>query len=221
MISSSRGLAAPSVTFGDDARAARLVVEHCRLSRSLSNYTSTHPVIAPLGPDPLMEQLTSAKGFTKVDLAILRVIANGTCFTVVGVPTRIWRNPEDMSDLLAIKHEAAACGTKCVLAPQRSLRTGVRAKVAKTLAMSNRVRIRREHAEAIELHLHAIRVATLEECAAQLNGHEDPIGAVLALCARGRLLIDRSKPITLKSLVASKNTDSPEASSACSGGGAS
>ena len=200
----SRGLAAPLITFGHDGRAGRLAQEHFLLTRSLYNYASTQSVVVPLGADPLVDQLASAKGFSKFDLAILRAVAKGTFFTIVGVPTRIWRDAQSRSILLDMKAEASACGTKCVLIPQRCIRTGVRAQVAKTLAMSNRVRIRREHAKAVKQHVYAMRVSSVAACASQVIGHEDPVGVVLALCARGQLLIDRTKPIGLGSWVATK-----------------
>jgi hypothetical protein len=202
MLAAPRGLAAPSITFGNDPRSARLAQEHSKLAQSLFNYVSTNPASISLGPDPLVKQLLSAKGFSKFDIVCLRVVALGLPFTALAVPTRIGRDPDWRAALLEAKTEAGILGTKCLLVPQRSIRGNVRAQVARTLAMSHYVQFRREHAEAIRLHVRVERLASLAECASLIDDHDDPIGIVLALCACGDLLIDRTQPIGPSSWVA-------------------
>lgn len=201
MLAATRGLAAPSITFGHDPRAARLAQEHSKLAQSLFNYVSTRPALIPLGPDPLVRQLLSAKGFSKFDIASLRLAATGVPVTALLVPTRIWRDPEGRATLMEVKRDAGTLGTKCVLVPQRSMRGNVRAQVARTLALSHYIRVRREDAETVTQYVCTERLASLDECASLLEDHEDPVGVVLALCARGDLLIDRTQPIGPKSWV--------------------
>lgn len=195
MLATSLGLAAPSITFGNDPRSARRAQEHSKLAQALFNYVSTHPSTIPLGLDPIVLQLLSAKGFSKFDIANLRLVARGVPLTALLVPTRIWRDPDGRAAMFEVKAEAGTLGTKCLLVPQRSMRGTVRAQVARTLALSHYVQVRRAHAEAVLQHLRTVRLASLAECASLLDGHDDPVGVVLALCARGELLIDRAQPI--------------------------
>lgn len=199
----SRGLAVPLITFGQDARSARLAQEHSKLVQSLFNYVSTNPGLAALGPDPLVQQLVSAKGFPKYDIAILRVSTKSLIMTAIGVPTRVWRDAEARRSLREVKAEAAAEGTRCLLVPQRWVRGEVRGQVARTLALSHHVKVRREHIQAVADLLGAYRMMTLAQCASRISDVDDPVGVVLALCARGKLFIDRTRPIGPESWVAS------------------
>lgn len=199
----TRGLAVPLITFERDARSARLAQEHSKLLQSLFNFVSTHPGLAPLGPDPVVEQLVRAKGFAKFDISTLRVSIKGRVLTAIAVPTRVWRDPESRRSLHAVKAEALASGTRCILVPQRWLRAGLRAQVARTLALSHHVKVRREHIKAVKSLVGAYRMMTLSECASRIQGEDDPVGVVLALCARGQLYIDRTHPIGPESWVAS------------------
>lgn len=202
----TRGLAVPLITFERDARSARLAQEHSKLVQSLFNYVTTHPDLAALGSDLLVEQLIRAKGFSKFDIAILRVSCKRGVLTAIGVPTRIWRDTDSRRFLAEVKAEAFAEGTRCILVPQRWLRGELRAQVARTLALSHHVKVRREHLKAVLDLVGRYRMMTLAQCASAIEGVDDPVGLVLALCARGDLFIDRSRPIGPKSWVASIET---------------
>ncbi len=197
----TRGLVAPSVTFGDDPRAARVAHEHKLLTRSLTNYVCSRHDLISLGPDPVAQQIMTSKGFARFDFTALHVAVRGWLVTVVAVPTRIWRDADARRALMEAKTEAKDARTRFILIPQRWLRGNVRGHVAMTLAMARDVQYDPTQVEELLVHVTDTRMATLKECADLVRDHPDPFGVVLAICCAGRLRIERRRSIGPTSIV--------------------
>lgn len=172
-------------------RFARIAIEQRRLRRAVADYVASRQGLATLGTDPLVEQLVSAAGFDPYDLAIVTVGARGGQFTVVGVPTRIWREPDDMLSLFGVKADFRSLRGRCVLVPQKWLNAPRRSASARAIAGSRNIALRHAEQVALLAHVGDSGTSTVEACAAVIRRHADPYGAVLALVARGHLLIDR------------------------------
>lgn len=173
------------------AREARIAVEMRRLRRAVLDYTDSRHDIASLGEDHLVEHLASAAGFHDNDLAISRVMTEVALFTVVGVPTRIWHNPEEMRALYALKTEAKALRTRCLLVPQRWLYAAGRYASARALARCRNIPFSPSEKMSILAHLESRGSAAIGDCAEIVGHHADPYGVVLALASRGHLDFDR------------------------------
>jgi hypothetical protein len=197
-----RELAVPSITFGDDPRQARLAHEHKALTTSVLNIVSSRSELGALGPDPLVRQILLSKGFTRYDFVALLILCASRLLTVIAVPTRVWRDPEARRAILQAKTEAKEVRSRCILVPQRCIRNNVRAKVARTLALSSGVKFEAAQAAPVLAYLVSHRIATLRECSKLVPDHPDPYGVVLSLCGRGKILIDRRSPIGPESIVA-------------------
>ena len=191
-----RRYAAPALVLYDDPRSQRLANEHRKLEISLQNVLRSYPGLIPLGTDPLVRQLLTAIGFDTVDFVATMLLANGKRFTVVAVPTRIWRDLYCRNQLIEMKKEAKSLGTRSVLVPQRCIRGNTRAEIGRTLSRSRYVKYSDTQMDAVLNHVRRNRTTTIRDCATNIEGHDDPMGVVLLLCAQGILNLDRSRRIS-------------------------
>lgn len=201
---SPNSFSAPFAAFYENPKAARRAAEHVKLSRSLAAEIASRTHIVPLGPDPLVQHLISSKGFAPDDVVVSRVTMERRYITVLCVPTRVWRNPDERQLLLELKCEAALMGTKVVLVPQRWVRAEIRSGIARAIASARRNPIGREDLGTVLARVRAVKMATLAECVEALgDGHPNAIGTVLSMCAQGYLAIDRNKRLGPGTWVAS------------------
>jgi len=189
-----------------DAKTQRRFHEHKKLYSCASAIAYAQPGVVALGDDPAIEHLAAAAGFEHYDLAILRLCVGNRKVTVVGVPTRIWRDPDAKASLLEMKRDAATFGTTCILVPQRSIKGTVRASIARDIARSRGVRYRRAQMDKVLAHLRAAGVSTIAATAAAIaDDHDDPYAVVLSLASAGIVDLDRSGPLRASTLATTRH----------------
>lgn len=183
-----------------DPRTQRIAHTHQRMLFALRDLVYSNPMTLGLGPDPLVMQLMSAEGFKALDYVAMSITVRGKAATALVVPTRIWRDPDARALVLAVKEQAAALRTRVLLVPQRSITSTMRADVAKTIGRSRGVRFVASHVDAVMAHVKHARLTTIAECCSFID-HEDPVGVVLAMAARGLVDLDRSRPVAASTFV--------------------
>jgi hypothetical protein len=183
-------------TFFQSPKCIRLAAEHNKLVRTTSAIIASLPDATPIGPDPIVEHLASSSGFGANDLIITRVVSRRAIFTVIVVPTRIWREEDDRATLLQVKLDAADEGTRVLLVPQSWSRGSTRRQIAEVLFRARSVTYTAEQQRESLHYLRTVKRSTIGECAMQIQNHPDPMGVVLSLCARRFVRFERSKPLS-------------------------
>lgn len=178
------------------ARWARLEIEYRKLRTGLLDCIRCHPGVAIVGHDPVLSHLALASGLGSKDFVAVQVAASGRRFSVLCVPTRLSRDPSTREIILQIKASARESRTKCILVPQACVRGNVRARNAHILAAARHVEVTVEQIDAMIRHISQRRITTLRDCATAVPEHEDPFAAVLWLCLRRIVVVDRSQRIT-------------------------
>lgn len=188
-------LTAP-VELHDDARSERLFKEYRTLLNLSRNMAYSHPDVIVLGEDPVVEHLRAAAGFERTDLVIMRLLVCGRNVTAIACLTRIWRSPASKKRLLQLKADALKERCRCIIVPQRWLKSPVRCGVARTIAQARTVRFARRHAERVLNHLREVRISTIAEAAAAVTEHSDPVAVILAMASQGLVDLDRRAPLS-------------------------
>jgi hypothetical protein len=181
--------------FFQSPREARLAAEHHKLTRSVIAWFSAARNAAAVGPDPLVDQLAAALGFGDNDLVITRALIGKRMCTVVAVPTRVWKDPESRQDLEDLRGQAQDHRIRLLFVAQRWLRAPVRSQIAAAIHASRNARFSLTERNSVVDEVRARRIITIADCAGKVAGNCDPYGVVLALCAQGYLLFDRSSAI--------------------------
>lgn len=168
-----------------------------RMDRALRDLLYCAPTAGVLGPDPLVRQLLSAHGFQDIDVLAQRAVVRGQRVTIVVPATNLWHDTHSRSQLLAVKEQAAKEGrTRVLLIPRGSLCNGTRAKVVAKIGKSRGVRYDKRHVDMLVDHVSTARISTIAACTEVVAEHNDPLGVVLSLVARGVLDIARDRPLT-------------------------
>nr|WP_314257250.1 hypothetical protein [uncultured Devosia sp.] len=182
--------------FHSDATTQRRFHEHRKLLSAVKAIAYAHPAVVELGGDNAVDHLAASAGFTQVDLVIVRVSIGRRVATIIGVPTRVWRDEDYKARLLELKRDAASFGTKCVLAPQKWIKAEIRGSVSRDIARSRGVRFGRAHQNTVIEHLRTVRISTIAEAAASVaKDHDDPYAVVFSLASQGFVDLDRSRPL--------------------------
>lgn len=119
--------------------------------------------VAVVGADPLVTYFAVSLELEPASLAACQAMLDGKPVTLVGVPSRLWYQPDAMERLLALKTEMQKCGRSCVLLPQRAI----------TMLESREARDQRVKL-LIDLIRDPTRMGGDRACSAHKNG--DPIG---------------------------------------------
>lgn len=170
--------------------------------RSLIRQVSTTLSALPIeidGPDDMVRDLAAYHGLRPSDTVIVRVRTNTKSFTLIVGTSRAWNL--NRQALLATKQDAERTRRNVLLMPAGRIRRATFLTNCSLISSSRNVRITATHRMAILAHLQADPFSSLEECSREIRGHEDPVGAVLAMIAEGFLRMDLRVPMRPESLV--------------------
>lgn len=168
---------------------------------ALGNLIYSHPKLAGLGGDPMLNQMMRAVGFKDTDFVAERVAVKGKVVVVIVLPRHLWRNAEIRHEALRVKADAASLRARCIVIPHSSIAGNLRARVAAKIAQGRSARYGAHHVDAVVEHVSRARITTIADCARVMPRHVDPFAVVLAMIARGFLDIDRDQPVTFDSWV--------------------
>ncbi|WEK03876.1 MAG: hypothetical protein P0Y65_17030 [Candidatus Devosia phytovorans] len=184
-----------------DQKAARFHHERKSLAKRARAIIRAHYGIVETAPDSLLIHIVTSAGFSRDDLAWLRVMRGGKMINILVVPSRIWHNPESMALVFKARRDATTSGLRCLLVPQRWLRGENRSAAANLIARCSEHETSDIERRAVTEHIASYGRATVGTCAEILSRNDDPFGAVLAMHACGVIRIDLSRRIAPDSWV--------------------
>lgn len=169
-----------------------------RLVRQVSTALRAMPIEVD-GEDDQIRELATYHGLRSTDAVILKLRTNTRRFTLVVATSRTWERSRHA--LIAIKHDAARSQRKVQLVPAGRLRRTNFLTNCALIGTSRKVRITATDRMAIIARLREDPCSSLDDCAREIDGHEDPVGAVLAMVAEGFLRMDLRAPMRPESQV--------------------
>lgn len=168
------------------------------LIRQVSTALAALPVEID-GQDDLVLNLAAYHSLRPSDAVITKLRTNTRSFTVVVATSRAWEHSRDA--LIAMKQDARRTQHRVLLMPAGRLRRATFLTNCALVGTSRNVRITATDRMAIIARLRDDPCASLEDCAREIGGHDDPVGAVLAMVAEGFLRMDLRAPMRPESQV--------------------
>lgn len=154
--------------------------------------------------DLLVQNLACNLGFQDHDLVCLRIAVRGRSITLVIVPRRLWHSEAPRAALLQLKELAGRVGNRVLLVPEPQLRKKQRSENALAVVAAAGTAVSTEQRFNLEVTLMAhAEGLPLKDCANLLDGHLDPINAVLCLVYCGRIYLSLNQPLSPNSIVRS------------------
>jgi len=92
-----------------------------RLQSKFKTFLQSLPDLVVVDRDPLFQALLGSLTKQPPSIVNFQVITRGSPVTVVGVPTRIWINPQAMAILMKVKHRMLEYHRTCILLPQGAI----------------------------------------------------------------------------------------------------
>jgi len=177
---------------------SRVTEEYRRMRANFATIVAADHRIDCMGVDPFVKQLISSHGLDQRQAFTARLLIKGETgrchrVTAIIVAARLCHNDADRITLREITMQAAEERTRCLLVPQHSLLVPRRLGSAHLLASSRDITCTQSERLAVLEHAAEHGWSTLGDCSSVLQGHADPVGAVLGLVARGALRIDRNR----------------------------
>ncbi|MFC3695692.1 hypothetical protein [Chenggangzhangella methanolivorans] len=168
------------------------------LLRQVTTALSALPVEVD-GDDDMVRNLAAYHGLRPSDAVITKLRTNTRSFTLLVATSNSWEL--NKRALLATKQDGERVRRKVLLMPAGRLRRTVFLTNCSLIGSSRNVQITATHRMAILAHLQTDPLASLEDCSREIAGHDDPVGAVLAMIAEGFLRMDLRVPMRPESVI--------------------
>jgi hypothetical protein len=172
--------------------------DYLRLSREVETILSANSARLD-GRDRDVEELAAFCGLKRSDALVLPVRLRQREVVFLIARSQTWRRAKD--NMIALKRACAHAGRRLVLVPAGWVRRPTFLVNCAIIGSSASTQVTATLRLAVLDQLMFDPTSSLRDCAACLDNHEDPVGAVLAMVGQGFLKLDLRKQISPETLI--------------------